>query len=155
MLTKLLQTSNTPTLLVSRVALAVVIFPHGAQKVFGWFGGGGFQATMTAFESMGIPTPLAFLAVVAEFPGTLALFLGCLTRVAAFGILCNMIVAALLVSWPHGFFMNWYGNQKGEGYEFHILAVGLALACVMGGGGRWSLDRWWLGLAERRAVPAA
>ncbi len=140
MFAKLLATTNEPTALIARLALAIVIFPHGAQKVFGWFGGGGFQATMQGFGSMGIPAPLAFLAVLAEFPGTLALFLGLLTRVAAFGILCNMTVAATLVSAPNGFFMNWYGTQKGEGYEFHLLAIGLALVALIKGGGAFSLD---------------
>ncbi|MFN8647123.1 MAG: DoxX family protein [Gemmatimonadales bacterium] len=138
--TRLLQTHSDPAALVARVLLGIVIFPHGAQKAFGWFGGGGFEATMGAFGSMGIPAPLALLAILAEFPGSLALVLGCLTRVAAFGVLCNMAVAALLVSRPHGFFMNWYGTQQGEGYEFHLLAIGLALVALIRGGGKWSVD---------------
>lgn len=147
MLDRILQTDNSSASLVGRLALGIVIFPHGAQKVLGWFGGGGFDATMQGFASLGIPAPFAFLAVVAEFAGSIGLVLGCLTRVAAFGIGCNMVVAALMVSLPHGFFMNWYGNQKGEGYEFHILAAGLALVLVIRGGGMASVDRW---LAARR-----
>jgi putative oxidoreductase len=145
LLTRLTQTDNSVASLVGRIALGVVIFPHGAQKVLGWFGGGGFDATMQAFASQGIPALFSFLAIVAEFAGSIGLVLGCLTRLAAFGIGCNMVVAALLVSWPHGFFMNWYGNQKGEGYEFHILAVGLALVLVIRGGGMASIDRWIAG----------
>lgn len=149
-LVRLLDTDNSPASLVARLALGIVIFPHGAQKALGWFGGGGFEANMRGFESMGIPTLLAFLAIVAEFAGSIGLVAGCLTRVAAFGIGCNMVVAALMVSWPHGFFMNWYGQQQGEGFEFHILAVGLALVLVIRGGGMASVDRW---LATRKPPP--
>jgi putative oxidoreductase len=146
-LTRLLVTDNSAASLVGRLALGIVIFPHGAQKVLGWFGGGGFDASMQGFASLGIPAIFGFLAIVAEFAGSIGLVLGCLTRVAAFGIMCNMVVAALTVSWPHGFFMNWYGTQKGEGYEFHIIAAGLALVLVIRGGGMASVDRW---LAGRR-----
>lgn len=146
MLAKLLTTDSDPAALFARVALGVVIFPHGAQKALGWFGGGGFQANMDGFTSMGIPTPLAFLAIVAEFAGSIGLVLGCLTSVAAFGVLCNMVVAAVMVSAPHGFFMNWYGKQQAEGYEFHILAIGLALVAIVRGGGAWSVD----GVVARR-----
>lgn len=152
MFARLLSTTSDPAALIARVALAVVIFPHGAQKTLGWFGGGGFQVTMHGFASLGIPAPLAFLAIIAEFPGTLGLFLGCLTRVAALGVFCNMVVAALLVSWPNGFFMNWYGTQQGEGYEFHILAAALALVCVIRGGGKWSVDRWVVGRSDGQAT---
>lgn len=146
MLPTLLKTTPDPAALFARVALGVVIFPHGAQKAMGWFGGGGFQANMDGFIGMGIPAPLAFLAIVAEFAGSIGLVLGCLTRVAAFGVLCNMVVAAVMVSAPHGFFMNWYGTQAGEGYEFHILAIGLALVAIVRGGGAWSVD----GVVARR-----
>ncbi len=151
LLNRLVRTDNDPGALLARVALAVVIFPHGAQKALGWFGGGGFQSAMAGFGHMGIPAPLALLAIVAEFAGAIGLVLGCLTRLAAFGIFCNMLVAAVMVSAPHGFFMNWYGNQKGEGFEFHILAMGLGLALVIQGGGALSLDRW---LAGRLTTPA-
>lgn len=150
MLQRLLRTENDPAALIARVALGVVIFPHGAQKVLGWFGGGGYEATMAGFGSMGIPAPFAFLAIVSEFAGSLGLVLGCLTRIAAFGILCNMVVAAVMVSAPHGFFMNWYGTQQGEGYEFHLLAIGLALALVIRGGGALSVDRRLAGAGTAR-----
>lgn len=139
---RLLATDNDLAPLLARLALAIVIFPHGAQKALGWFGGGGFRSAMDGFGSMGIPAPLALLAILAEFAGSIGLALGCLTRVAAFGIGCNMVVAAVMVSAPHGFFMNWYGQQKGEGYEFHILAIGLALTLIIRGGGALSVDRW-------------
>jgi putative oxidoreductase len=141
MVQRLLKTDNDPAALIARVALGVVIFPHGAQKALGWFGGGGFRATLDGFADMGIPAPLGLLAIVAEFAGSTGLVLGCLSRIAAFGVLCTMVVAAVLVSAPHGFFMNWYGNQKGEGFEFHILAAGLALVVLIRGGGAMSVDR--------------
>ena len=125
---------------VLRATLAVVMFPHGAQKTLGWFDGHGFKGTMQFFAKSGIPAPLAFLAIMAEFLGPIGLALGLLTRVAALGIAAVMLVAALTVHREHGFFMNWFGNQRGEGFEYHLLALGLALALIISGGGAWSLD---------------
>ncbi len=141
-LARLFRTSDDPGATVARLALAIVIFPHGAQKALGWFGGGGFQASIHGFQTgLGIPPVLGFLAIAAEFAGAIGLFIGCLSRVAALGIMCNMIVAATLVSARNGFWMNWYGKQQGEGYEFHILAAGLALSTVIRGAGAFSIDR--------------
>lgn len=126
--------------LVLRLTLAVVIFPHGAQKVLGWFGGHGVKSTLKFFTDSGMPAVLALLAIAAEFLGPLGLAAGLLTRVAAFGILCVMLVAIITVHWPHGFFMNWEGNQKGEGFEYHLLALGVAIALIIMGGGAWSID---------------
>jgi putative oxidoreductase len=125
-----------------RLVLGVVIFAHGAQKLTGWFGGEGFTATMKIFtQQMGIPAPFAFLAICAEFFGGLGLIVGLLGRVAAFGILCNMIVAILMVHGRFGFFMNWFGKQKGEGFEYHLLAIAIALAVLIEGSGAFSIDR--------------
>jgi putative oxidoreductase len=137
----LVQTEGDVLPLVLRIALGVVIFPHGAQKLLGWFGGAGYRKTMGFFtKGMGIPAILAFLVIIVEFFGSLALIFGLLTKVAALGIAVDMLVAALLVHLPNGFFMNFEGDQEGEGFEFHILAVGIALALVIGGGGALSLD---------------
>ena len=135
----LLATDASVTQLVLRWTLAIVMFPHGAQKALGWFGGYGFKGTMGYFGQR-FPAPLGFLAIVAEFLGSIGLAVGLFTRVAAFGIACVMIVAVLTTHTPHGFFMNWYGNQKGEGFEFHLLVLGLALALILGGAGVWSVD---------------
>ena len=140
-LTSVLATNDSFSLLVLRVALGVVVLPHGLQKVFGWFGGWGIDGTLGWFASIGIPAFLGILAIVADFAGALALIAGAGTRIAAFGIGVNMVVAALVVHRSNGFFMNWAGNQKGEGFEFHILAAAMALVLVLGGAGRWSLDR--------------
>lgn len=138
---KLFQTDNDISSFVLRVLLGIVFFPHGAQKVFGWFGGAGFSGTMTAFtEKMGIPVILAFLAIMAESLGAVALITGLLTRIAAFGIFSNMIVAIFLVHLPNGFFMNWFGKQQGEGFEYHLLAIAITIALMIKGGGRWSVD---------------
>lgn len=142
MLKKILMTDDSISLFVLRVLLALVFFPHGAQKIFGWFGGSGFSATLSFFvDKAGIPMFLAVLAIMAETVGVLALFAGLFTRVAALGIAVNMIVCAAGNHLKNGFFMNWMGNQSGEGFEFHILAVAISLALIISGGGRWSLDR--------------
>jgi len=140
-LTSVLATDGSFSLLALRVALGIVVLPHGLQKVFGWFGGPGLDGTMGWFASVGIPSLLGILAIAADFAGALGLIAGLGTRIAAFGVGVNMVVAALLVHRPNGFFMNWGGNQAGEGYEFHILAAAMALVLVLGGAGRWSLDR--------------
>jgi putative oxidoreductase len=128
--------------LLARLTLGLVMFPHGAQKALGWFGGYGFSGTMNFFtQQMHIPAPLAFLAIAAEFAGSIGLIVGCFSRVAAFGIATNMVVAILTVHQANGFFMNWFGNQKGEGYEYHLLAIGLALIVIIHGAGALSLDR--------------
>jgi len=133
--------TNTP-LLVQRIVLAVVMFPHGAQKLFGWFGGFGFDATMNAMSSGGTPKPLVFLAILAETVGPLLLVLGLLTRVAALGVTCVMAVAFATVHVHNGFFMNWMGNKPGEGYEYHLLALALSVPLLIWGAGRASLDHW-------------
>ena len=142
MLNKLLHTENDYASLVARLALGIVIFPHGAQKVLGWFGGHGFAGTMTFFtETMGLPYLVALLVVLAEFLGSIGLIVGALTRIAALGIGSVMLGAILLVHLPNGFFMNWGGTQPGEGFEYHLLAIGLALVLILRGGGALSLDR--------------
>ena len=139
---KLFATHDSWSQLILRVTLGVVMFPHGAQKLLGWFGGYGFSGTMNMFtEKMGIPAALAFLVIMTEFFGSLGLILGFLTRVAAFGVFCIMVVAIAMVHWPNGFFMNWSGKQAGEGFEYHLLAIGLALVLMIYGAGKGSVDQ--------------
>jgi putative oxidoreductase len=126
---------------IARIALGLVIFPHGAQKALGWFGGYGWTGTygfMTA--KLGVPGPLAVLAILAEFAGALALVAGVGSRVAALGIASVMLVAIGMVHVPHGFFMNWTGAQAGEGFEYHLLALALAAIVIVKGGGSASVD---------------
>jgi putative oxidoreductase len=141
MLTRLVHTDFDYTLTWLRVVAGVVMFAHGAQKVLGWFGGGGYDATLNGFVSMGIPLPLAVAAIVTEFLGSLALVAGLLGRVAALGIAIEMIVAVALVHLPLGFFMNWTGMQAGEGFEYHILLVAMMVPIVVRGAGAVSIDR--------------
>jgi putative oxidoreductase len=139
-LSLLLATDGSISLTVLRIALGLVMLPHGLQKTLGWFGGYGFEGTMTGFVGMGIPAVLAFLAIAAESAGALALIAGFTTRIAAFGMLSVMTVAAFMHR-ANGLFMNWSGTQAGEGFEFHILAIAMALALILAGGGRFSADR--------------
>lgn len=139
---KILKTNDDTIALVLRLALGIVFFPHGMQKLLGWFGGYGFEGTMGFFTAkLGVPAVFAFLAIMAEGLGSLGLIAGLGTRVAAFGISVNMAVAVLMLHLQNGFFMNWFGNQKGEGYEFHLLVIGIGIALMIAGGGKWSLDR--------------
>jgi putative oxidoreductase len=151
---KIFETPEDWKLTLARLALGVVIFPHGAQKLLGWFGGYGIEGTMGFFtETLGIPTPLAVLVIFFEFFGSLALIAGALARPMAAAIGGIMVTAALIVHLPNGFFMNWSGAQGGEGFEFHILAAALALVVTIGGAGAFSLDRWLAG-TKREAVRA-
>lgn len=141
MLARIFATENDRHLTLLRLSLALVLFPHGAQKALAWFGGPGFSATVAGMgQGFGIPSPLAVIAILTEFLAPLALLLGLGTRIAAAGIVVLMGVAASF-HLPNGFFMNWLGSQAGEGYEFHILAIAMALALVLGGGGALALDR--------------
>jgi putative oxidoreductase len=142
MFRKLLATSNDWTLTLLRLVMGVVFFMHGAQKMLGWFGGYGFSGTMGFFTNMmHIPAVFGFLAICAEFLGGIGLIVGALSRIAAFGIATNMVVAIVMVHAQVGFFMNWTGQQKGEGFEYHLLAIAVAIVLMARGGGAFSVDR--------------
>ncbi|MBV8517497.1 MAG: DoxX family protein [Acidobacteria bacterium] len=148
MFRKLIATVPDGAVAVLRVVLGIVMLAHGLQKTFGLFGGYGFQGTMGFFtQQMHIPAVFAFLAIAAEFAGGLGLIVGLLGRVAAFGVAVNMLVAMILVHLPVGFFMNWNGNLKGEGYEYHLLAIAMAVAIMLRGSGAASID---LALSQKR-----
>jgi putative oxidoreductase len=138
---RLFDTPRDIALTILRLTLGLVFLAHGSQKMLGWFGGAGFSATMGLFESSGIPTVFAFLAIAAEFFGGLGLILGLLTRIAAFGIFCTMVVAILKVHAVNGLFMNWTGRHKGEGFEFHLLVLAICVALMWRGAGAASADR--------------
>ena len=148
MIRTLFRTDDDRATAILRLMLGVVFFAHGAQKMLGWFGGPGFSGTMGFFTGMmHIPAPLAFLAISAEFFGGLGLILGFLTRVAV-----NMLVAILTVHTAFGFFMNWNGNQKGEGFEFHLLVLAMAAFLMIRGAGAFSVDHAILTATPRRAA---
>src|SRR3984957_17800319 len=142
MFRNLVATHNDAAIAILRLVLGVVFFAQCAQKLLGWFGGYGFTGTMGFFTGMmHIPAPFAFLAIAAEFFGGLGLIFGLLTRIAAFGIFCNMLVAVAMVHHQFGFFMNWAGTQKGEGFEFHFLALAITVFVMIRGAGAASVDR--------------
>jgi putative oxidoreductase len=141
MFKKLISTSNDVTLTILRLVLGVVFFAHGAQKMLGWFGGYGLTATVGAFTHMGMPAPIVYLIIATEFFGGLGLILGFLTRIPALGIGCLMVGAIFLVHLPNGFFMNWANNQKGEGIEYHLMAIAMAAVLLLRGAGAFSVDR--------------
>jgi len=141
MLKRLMGTPDDVSFTVLRVVLGTVFFAHGAQLMLGWFGGFGFHGTMEGFTHMGFPAPVAFLVICAQFFGALGLIVGLLTRVASLGIAGVMIGAIFMVHLPNGFFMNWMGTQKGEGFEYHLLALAMAAVLLLRGAGAFSLDR--------------
>lgn len=126
--------------LIARVFLGVVILPHGLQKLFGMFGGYGFSATVDYFSSTGIPSLIGVLIVLGESFGALFLILGLISRISAAGTALIMLGAIAMVHSQFGFFMNWFGAQAGEGFEYHLLALGLSVVVLVKGGGKWALD---------------
>lgn len=143
MLAALTSTSNDLTLTLIRIALGIVIFPHGAQKLLGWFGGHGYKGTMGYFTGVvKLPALVAFLVIFAEFFGSLALITGLLGRLGALGIIAVMVGAVSKVHAGVGFFMNWNQEQgRGEGFEYHLLAIAMGVVVLVQGSGAWSLDR--------------
>ncbi len=142
MIKSTLRTDNSIAPLFLRLALGSVMFAHGAQKVLGWFGGPGFEKTIQIFSTqMYFPFWLTIILMITEFFGSLGLIVGLFTRISALGIGISMAVCAYMNHFKNGFFMNWFGQQKGEGFEFHILVVGISLALIVKGGGLISIDR--------------
>ena len=137
----LFQTNASFSYWVPRVILGCVMFPHGAQKLFGWFGGFGFTNTMTYFtETAGLPWIIAFLIIMGESLGSLGLIVGFFTRLSALGLICIMVGAIITVHIPNGLFMNWFGKQAGEGFEYHLLVIGISIPLLISGGGKYSVD---------------
>jgi putative oxidoreductase len=135
-------TTNSIAPTIVRLALGAVMLPHGLQKTVGLFGGYGFSGTMGFFtNTMGLPWLIGFLVIMAESVGSLCLLLGFATRFCAMSIIAVMIGAIMMVHLEHGFFMNWFGMQKGEGFEYHLLVIGMALSLVVSGAGKLSVDR--------------
>lgn len=138
----LFETDETWTGLILRLTLGLVMFPHGAQKLLGWYGGFGFSGTMGFFtDVIHLPWIIAFLVIIGESFGSVALLLGLLTRFTAASLAVIMVGAIVTTHIPHGFFMNWFGKQQGEGFEYHLLVIGIAAALLLTGAGKWSVDQ--------------
>jgi putative oxidoreductase len=153
MLHKLVKTDSDYALTLSRLVLGTVFFIHGDQLMLGWFGGYGLTRSIQFFtQQLGIPASFAFLAICAQFIGGLMLILGLIGRAAALGIICTMAVAVVKVHWQFGLFMDWFGTQKGEGFEYHLLAITIGLVIALRGSGALSLDR--LLARSRASIPA-
>jgi putative oxidoreductase len=128
-----------PTL--ARIVLGIIFFAHGTRKVFGWFGGPGLRKTLHHLTaSLGLPTIIAVAAVGAEFGGGVALILGLLARISALSIVVAMLAAIVMVHGKYGLFMNWFGDRKGHGIEYHLLAIALAIVIIAQGAGAFSFD---------------
>lgn len=154
-MTTFFKTDDSWAGLILRVGLGVVMVAHGAQKLLGWFGGNGFEGTMGFFtQTMGLPWLVAFLVIIGESLGSIGLITGFLTRFTAASFIVIMTGAIATVHWPQGFFMNWFGQQQGEGFEYHLLVIAMSAALVIIGGGKWAVDgiiaRW---LQEREGAP--
>lgn len=155
MLKRLVRTDDNLAILFVRVSLAAVIWAHGAQKVLGWWGGKGPGVTMDFFERLwGIPPAVTVLVMLAEFVGPVLLAVGFLGRFAALSVGMVMVGAVYFDTWKWGFFMNWYGQPRGEGFELHVLVLGMVAALLVQGSGRWSVDRLLTRRLEERAAPA-
>jgi putative oxidoreductase len=138
---KILHTNESLAAMIVRIVSGIILFPHGAQKLLGWFGGYGFSGTMDYFTgTAGLPWLIAFLVIIIEFFGALALIFGFATRIVAAGVISLFAGIIFTSHLQNGFFMNWYGNLKGEGYEYHLLVIGMAIALLVSGAGRWSVD---------------
>ncbi len=137
------KTSNSFAPLIIRVLLGIVVFPHGAQKLLGWFGGYGFSGTMDYFTNIvGLPWIIGFLVIFLESIGALALIIGAATKVLAIAFLFLGLGIVFTSHIEHGFFMNWFGNQQGEGYEYFLLWIGMAISLVISGAGIYSIDHY-------------
>jgi putative oxidoreductase len=142
MFKQIIHTKSEITPLIIRITLGCVLFAHGAQKMLGWFGGYGYSGTMQYFTGAGHMYYItALFVILIEFFGSLMLILGVFTRIAALGVFGLFIGILYNVASPNGFFMNWSGDKKGEGFEYHLLILGMALALIIAGAGAFSIDR--------------
>jgi putative oxidoreductase len=127
--------------LILRLTIGLIMFPHGAQKMFGLFGGYGFKTTMKYFtETVQLPWFIGLLVILIEFVGAVGLILGFGSKIWAALLIILMLGAIITTNYSNGFFMNWFGNQKGEGFEYHLLVIGLCFALIVTGSGKLALD---------------
>ena len=150
MMNKMLNTESNWGALIARLTLGIVLFPHGAQKMLGMLGGYGFKGTMDAFTNqLHLPWIVGFGVIMIEFFGSIFLVLGFASRLwslAITGLFTGIIFTTHL---EHGFFMNWFGNQAGEGYEYALLIIGIAVAVLINGSGKYALDNQLIKLLNK------
>ncbi|NJB72336.1 putative oxidoreductase [Saonia flava] len=137
----LLTTNPSIGFSIARSTLGLVVFPHGAQKLLGLFGGYGYSSTMDFFTTqMGLSGIIAFSIIMIEFFGSISLILGFISRFWALSLAGMFMGIIYTTQLEHGFFMNWFGDKAGEGYEYSLLIIGLALTIIVNGSGKWSID---------------
>ncbi|KAB2879255.1 DoxX family protein [bacterium] len=140
---KIFATRDDSMLTLLRIVSGFIILAHGVQKLFGWFGGHGIGETMDSFEQwFGLPAFVTFLVILSDSVGALCLIAGFATRFMASSIAAVMIGAIALVHGKWGFYMNWYSERRGEGFEFHLLVLAIMIVLIIRGGGKASIDRW-------------
>jgi putative oxidoreductase len=141
MIETLLQTNADYVSTFLRIIAGITIFPYGMQKLFGWFGGPGIDGTLKDLDSRRIPTSIAWLIIIGQSFGSVALVAGFLGRIAAGGLFI-IFTGALIVHLPDGWAMNWFGEKKGEGIEYHVMLLSLLLIVIVRGSGAMSIDLW-------------
>ena len=140
MKTWIFKTTDSIAPVFLRLFTAIVIFPHGAQKLLGWFGGFGFEGSMNYFTgTVDLPWVVGFAVIIIEFFGSLFLLLGFATRFWSLAV-ASVMTGVILTNFTSYFFMNWFGTQKTEGMEFFLLAIGMSLSLLVSGAGRFSID---------------
>jgi putative oxidoreductase len=155
-LLKILQTDSHRVGIIYRVTIAAVLFPHGCQQMLGWFGGYGFTGTMDYFTgTVGLPWIIGFIVIFLQFFGSLFILAGLATRIIAPASIIMFIGMILTGHLDEGFFMNWMGNQTGEGFEYHLLFIGLFLALFVNGSGKYSVDRLLFQKIYSQKIPKA
>lgn len=155
-LSLLYKTNEHTTGLIVRLALALVMLPHGCQLLFGWFGGFGFSGSMRYFTQIeGLPWAVGFAVILLQSFGALFILIGFAGRFFALALTALFIGMVVASHWQHGFFMNWMGNQQGEGFEFHVLAIGLSATLFAGGSGTYSVDALLTKYLSRAALCSA
>lgn len=141
-LLSVLQTRDHKSGLIYRITLGLVLLPHGCQFLLGWFGGYGFTGSMSYLtQAAGLPWIIAFLVIFLQFFGSLFILAGFGSRLIAPAMIIMFIGMIVTSHLDHGFFMNWGGDQQGEGFEYHLLVIGLSLALLINGSGNFSIDK--------------
>lgn len=133
-------TGNDLAGLILRLTLGLIMFPHGAQKAFGWFNGPGFTKEMEHLQHLNIPWIFVLLVILIEFFGAISLIFGFASRLWAIAFFILFVGIIYTAHLQFGFFMNWFGKQQGEGFEYHLLVLGICLALCITGSGKFSID---------------